>query len=123
MNGNGFSLSDILEYLIMDILPKLAFFGVIVALGAWLYLDMAQNGTDKAAAAEKVPAGTLKSLSVETSWLGDTSTLTLDNGTTVAVSGTFNPWKAGEAITTAQVKYDDGTVTYWCAGQTCLKQK
>ncbi|MGK3116022.1 hypothetical protein [Candidatus Pantoea formicae] len=123
MNGNGFSLWDFFEFVIMEILPKLAFLAIVIYVISGIYLYTGQAGTDKAAAADKVPAGTLKRLSVEPSWFGDTSTLTLEDGTTVAVSGTFNPWKAGEAITTAQVKDDDGTVTYWCAGQTCLKQQ
>lgn len=123
MNDNGFSFSDFIEFVIMEFLPKLAFFALVVVGGLWLYFSVTQYGSDKASAADKVAAGTLKTLSVETSWLGDTSVMTLEDGTTVRLSGSINPWKAGEAVTTAQVKEDDSkTVTYWCVRQTCLKQ-
>lgn len=122
MNGNGFSFFDFFEYVIFELLPRLAFFAVILCLGLWLYSSVTQVNSDKASAAHKVAAGTLKTVSVETSWFGDTSVMTLEDGTTVRLSGSINPWKVGEAVTTAQVKEGDSTVTYWCVGQTCLEQ-
>lgn len=75
---------------------------------------------------EQVPVGKIASLSTETHWYGDTTVLTLENGTQVTLSGTFNPWKPGQTVTQPAPRTDgkiDTVKNYWCVGGNCLKQK
>lgn len=97
---------------------------LIVFYFCWAYAMDVQR--DEVQSREKIPAGHIASLSTETHWYGDTSTLTLDDGTNLRLSGTFNPWKAGDALTRTVPLKDgkpDAGENYWCLGETCLKQK
>lgn len=81
---------------------------------------------DDATKREKISVGKIATLSTETHWYGDTTLLTLENGTQVTLSGTFNPWRPGQTVTQPVPRTDgkiDTVKNYWCVGGNCLKQK
>lgn len=109
----GFSLS---RYYLTIGIP-----GLILCVLVWGWID-----DITAEKREKVPVGQIATLSVESHWFGDTTLLTLENGTQVKLSGTFNPWKPGETVTQPAPRTDgkiDTVKSYWCVGETCLRQQ
>lgn len=97
-----------------------------VAIVGMIVVQELGRQNDEVKKREKTPAGHLVSLSTESHWYGDISQLTLDDGTKVRLSGSFNPWKPGDSVTRTVPHKDDENDTsarYWCLGETCLKQK
>ena len=95
---------------------------VVIACIFWIQLTSKSDMQSR----EKVAVGTIVSLKTEAHWYGDTTYLTLDNGTQIALSGTFNPWRTGQEVTQPKPTNDgkiDTADIYWCVGNTCLTQK
>ena len=104
---------------------------VVLVIGAmWaVYFYNESNNDDFINNHERVQVGTVQAISTTDSFSeGNVTTLRMEDGKTVTLSGKINPWQPGQAVSQPKAKEGDSAdevkalAKVWCVADKCLSQ-